>query len=90
MPCAWIVQLNFALYIDFLDATQHPHFYEVLVALHQKPSAKNDSGEYANFEASLRQVLSVSRSEIQSKIKAAKRKKTKKTSSASRAASDSR
>ena len=50
------------------------------MANHRKPSAKNASGEYANFETALKSVLSVTRSEIKSKVNAAKRKRIKKSS----------
>jgi len=49
--------------------------------------AKNESGEYANFETALRKILSVPRSKIRAKLDAEKRKRTKK-SSASRAVND--
>jgi len=55
------------------------------VASHPKPSAKNESGEYATFENALKKVLSVSHSKIKSKLDAEKRKRLK-TSSASREA----
>jgi hypothetical protein len=51
------------------------------MARHHKPSAKNESGEYANFDAALRKVLSVSHSEIKSKLAAEKRKKGKTSAS---------
>jgi hypothetical protein len=47
---------------------------------HLKPSGKNASGEYANFENALKSVLSVSHSQIKCKVDAAKRKRTKKPS----------
>ena len=53
-------------------------------ASHPKPSAKNESGEYASFEGALKKILSVSHFEIKSKLDAEKRKRTK--TSASRAA----
>jgi hypothetical protein len=59
----------------------------LLVARHPKPSAKNETGEYALFEDALKKVLSVSHSELKAKIDAGKRKRTKR-SSASRAAVD--
>jgi hypothetical protein len=59
------------------------------MANHQKPSAKNASGEYATFETALKSVLSVTHSEIKSKINAAKRKKIKKSSSASHVVNES-
>ena len=52
-----------------------------------KPSGKNETGDYAVFEDALKRVLSVTHSELKSKIAAAKRKKPKR-SSASHAASD--
>ena len=57
------------------------------MARHQKPSAKNDSGEYAAFESALRKILSVSHAEIKAKIDAGKRKRPKR-SSVSRVADD--
>ena len=50
------------------------------VAKHSKPSAKNEASEYATFEHALKSVLSVSHSQLKSKIDAAKRKRTKKPS----------
>jgi hypothetical protein len=50
------------------------------MANHQRPSAKNDDGEYATFEKALKSVLSVSHSQVKSKIDAAKRKRAKKSS----------
>jgi hypothetical protein len=58
------------------------------VANHPKPSAKNESGEYATFENALKNVLSVPRSKIKSKLDAEKRKRLN-SSSASRASRDS-
>jgi len=49
--------------------------------------AKKELGEYDTFQTALKAVLSVSHSELQSKISAAKRKKVKK-SSASRVANE--
>jgi hypothetical protein len=53
--------------------------------MRQKHSGKNGSGEYANFEAALKTVLSVPHTELKNKINAEKRKRVKK-SSASRVA----
>jgi hypothetical protein len=53
-----------------------------------KPSAKNETGEYATFEEALKKVLSVPRSIIKAKLDAEKRKKAKR-SSASRASNAS-
>ncbi len=50
------------------------------MASHLKPSAKNDSGEYAAFEDALKTVLSVPHSKIKSKLKAEKRKRIKRAS----------
>ncbi len=55
------------------------------MASHPKPSAKNESGEYATFENALKKVLSVPHSKIKSKLDAEKRKRLK-ASSASREA----
>ena len=54
---------------------------------HPKPSGKNDSGEYVTFENALKTVLSVSHSQIKSKISDEKRKRIKKAS-ASHVAND--
>jgi len=54
------------------------------MTIRPKPSAKNESGEYAVFETALKKVLSVPHSKIKSKLDAEKRKKLK-SSSASRA-----
>ena len=54
------------------------------VAKHSKLPVKNESSEYATFENALKSVLSVSHSQIKSKLDAEKRKKVKR-SSASRA-----
>lgn len=43
------------------------------MAHHPKLSAKNETGEYANFSRALKQVLSVPRSEMQAKLDAEKR-----------------
>jgi hypothetical protein len=50
------------------------------MANHQRPSAKNDDGEYATFEKALKSILSVSHSQLKSKIDAVKRKRAKKPS----------
>jgi len=42
------------------------------MATHSKPSAKNETGEYANFERALKKVLSVSHEEIKARLAAAK------------------
>jgi hypothetical protein len=47
----------------------------LLVARRSKPSAKNETGEYAAFETALKKVLSVPYSEMKSKLHAEKRKK---------------
>jgi hypothetical protein len=57
------------------------------MASHPKPSAKNESGEYATFENALKTVLSVPHSKLKSKLNAEKRKRVKK-SSASHAGAD--
>jgi hypothetical protein len=71
--------------LDFRHTSTHTRFR----AMRSRPShpAKKDSGEYDNFEAALKSVLSVSHSEIKSKISAVKRKRVKK-SSASRVANE--
>jgi len=45
------------------------------VANHPKSSAKNEPGEYANFETALRKVLSVPHSKIKSRLAAEKQKR---------------
>ncbi len=50
------------------------------MASHPKPSAKNESGEYATFENALKTVLSVPHSKLKSKLNAEKRKRIKKSS----------
>jgi hypothetical protein len=50
-------------------------------------SGKNGSGEYANFEAALKTVLSMPHAELKTKINAEKRKRVKKAS-ASRVVND--
>ena len=40
---------------------------------HPKPSAKNETGEYDNFERALKKVLSVPHSEIKARLDAAKK-----------------
>lgn len=57
---------------------------------HQGRQAKSDKpeSEYSNFENSLKQVLSVSRSEMKAKIDSERRKRSK-PSSASRVSRDS-
>jgi hypothetical protein len=57
------------------------------MARNPKPSGKNATGEYANFHDALKKVLSVSYSELKSKLDIEKRKRTKR-SSASHAAND--
>jgi hypothetical protein len=56
------------------------------MANHLKPSAKNESGEYAIFENALKKVLSVPHSKMKSKLDAEKRKRIK--ASASREANE--
>jgi hypothetical protein len=52
------------------------------MASHPKPSAKNESGEYAIFEDALKKVLSVPKR----KLEAEKRKRIKKASASREAA----
>ena len=52
----------------------------------QKPSAKNDNGEFANFTNFMRRLVAVPHSEIKAALDAEKEAKRKKR--ASRAASD--
>lgn len=61
------------------------------VASHPKPSAKNESGDYAKFENFMKRLVAVPHSEIKSKLEAEKRAKKRgksRVSSASRASSD--
>ena len=50
-------------------------------ASHPKPSAKNETGDYARFQDALKKVLSVPHSVIKSKIDAGKRKRVKRLAS---------
>jgi len=43
------------------------------MATHPKPSAKNESGEYATFETALKKVLSVPHSALKAQLDAEKR-----------------
>jgi hypothetical protein len=43
------------------------------MANHPKPSAKNESGEYATFETALKKVLSVPHSALKAQLDAEKR-----------------
>jgi hypothetical protein len=55
-----------------------------------KPSAKNESGEYAKFSNFMKRLVAVPHSEIKTKLdaeKQAKKRKKSRISSASRAAS---
>ena len=58
------------------------------MASHPKPSAKNESGEYAAFSSALKKVLSVPHSEIKAKIDSAKRKRVKSSDSRASNATD--
>jgi hypothetical protein len=58
----------------------------------QKPTrpthpAKNDQGEYGNFETLLKRVVSVPHSQLQARLKGEKKRKAKRAS-ASRVSSD--
>jgi hypothetical protein len=53
-----------------------------------KLSAKNEQGEYGNFESLLRRVVSVPHSKLQERLKAAKKQKRTSKTSASRASSE--
>jgi hypothetical protein len=55
---------------------------------HSKPSAKNETSEYASFESALKKVLSVPRSAMLEKLNAEKKRKKSKRPSASRVSSD--
>lgn len=43
------------------------------MATHPKPSAKNESGEYATFETALKKVLAVPHSALKAQLNAEKR-----------------
>jgi hypothetical protein len=58
------------------------------MANHPKPSAKNEQGEYANFERALKKVLSVSHSEIKARLDAAKRARQRGKQASDRASRD--
>jgi hypothetical protein len=56
---------------------------------HRKRSAKNVSGdEYVTFESALKEVLTVTHSEMQSRLKADKRNRQPKLPSASRVSNE--
>jgi hypothetical protein len=55
---------------------------------HPKPSAKNESGEYATFEAALKKVLSVRHSKMKSKLDAEKRRRIRASASHASTAND--
>ena len=57
------------------------------MAHHPKPSAKNETGEYATFELALRKVLSVPRSAMKAKLDAEKRARKRHAKRASSRAS---
>jgi hypothetical protein len=60
------------------------------MASHPKPSAKNETGGYANFETALRTVLSVPHSALKAKLdseKQARKRRQKRTSASARASS---
>ena len=53
------------------------------MAIHPKPSAKNETGEYAKFENSLKKVLAVSHEELAERVaseKQARQRRSKPTS----------
>jgi hypothetical protein len=58
--------------LDFWAKVDHIPFCEGIMA-HPKPSAKNETGEYATFETALKKVLSVPRSTMKAKLDAEKR-----------------
>jgi hypothetical protein len=58
------------------------------MASHPKPSAKNETGEYANFERALKKVLSVSHSEIQARLESAKAARQREKRTSARASRD--
>ena len=49
------------------------------MANHPKPSAKNEQGEYAMFEAALKKVLSVPHSELKAHLDREKRVRKQRT-----------
>jgi hypothetical protein len=67
---------------DFHTRLRHTPFRErCALATRLKPSGKNETGEYANFETALKKALSVPHSEIRAELEAEKRKKAKSSSS---------
>jgi hypothetical protein len=52
---------------------------------HPKPSAKNETGEYATFSNALKRVLSVPHSEMKAKLDAEKLTRARKQKAVSRA-----
>ena len=54
---------------------------------HPKPSAKNEKGEYARFEDSLKKVLAVSHAELAARIVAEKQGRQQRTKPTSARAS---
>jgi len=55
------------------------------MAHNPKPSAKNEQGEYANFENALKKVLSVSHDEMKVRLDAAKRARQRQKKASGRA-----
>jgi len=53
------------------------------MANHPKPSAKNESGEYATFETALKKVLSVPHSALKAQLDREKRMRKQRTKRAS-------
>lgn len=68
--------------IDFCETTKHTPIVVTQKSHRPAPSAKNEQDEYATFANALKKVLSVTHSEIKTKLE--KRKRTRKPS-ASRA-----
>jgi hypothetical protein len=74
--------------VDFWPWLRHSPFQTM--AQHPKPSAKNETGEYANFEAALKKVISVPHSELKSRLDSEKRAKKRRGKQASARASRER
>jgi hypothetical protein len=58
------------------------------MANHPKPSGKNATDEYATFERALKKVLSVSHTEIQARLAAAKEQRQRGKRASARASRD--
>ena len=66
----------------------HERLIPVAAGHHKRPAKNARGDDYATFETALKQVLSVSHSEVQSRVQADKRKRRTRRASVSRAAND--